>query len=465
MADAARSLDVSALSVFRESFGGDVVLPGDPTYDRARVVWNGMVDRRPAVLVRPTGVPDVISAVRFGREQDLVVAVRCGGHSIPGFSTCDDGIVIDLSRMRGVTVDRERRIARVDGGAHLAELDDAVQAYGLVCPVGVVAHTGVAGLTLGGGMGRLQRKHGLTIDNLLAVELVTADGRTIRASQDEHPELFWGLRGAGPNFGIATAFEFQLHPLEGRVLHGFVMHPAERALELAALYRELVETSPDEMFVTFGLGRALPEEEFAPEIAGRPVAYLVVHHCGPPEEAERDVAPMRAFGPPIVEEIRSRTYLLAQHANDEAMEWGHRFYMKSGFTSSFPDEMVETMMTLAERAPGDCSIGLWPWDRAISQVSDDAMAFTGRSGPFWVAAECLWDDPALDEETIAWGRRAYEEAIAPYATVGQYVNDTVEQGEAVVRSVYGNAKYERLVALKREWDPDNVFRLNQNIKP
>ena len=222
-----------------DAFTGEVVRPGDPGYDDARAVWNSMIDRRPALIVRPTGVDDVVAALRFAREEDLLVAVRCGGHSIPGFSTCDEGIVIDLSRMRGAVVDPERRTARVRGGSLLGELDDAAQAHGLVCPVGVVSHTGVAGLTLGGGMGRLQRRFGLTIDNLLAAELVTADGRVVRASEDENPDLLWGLRGAGANYGIVTSFEFRLHPLDGVVTHGAVTVPIERADALAGRYREL----------------------------------------------------------------------------------------------------------------------------------------------------------------------------------------------------------------------------------
>ena len=217
------------LGKLTDGFAGEIVRPDDAGYDAARAVWNNMIDRRPALIVRPTGNDDVVTALRFARERDLVIAVRCGGHSIPGFSTCDDGIVIDLSLMRGAEVDPERRSARVRGGSLLAELDDAAQAHGLVCPVGVVSHTGVAGLTLGGGMGRLQRKLGLTIDSLRAVELVTADGRVVRASEDENPELFWGMRGAGANFGIVTSFEFQLHPFEGSVTHGTVTHPIERA--------------------------------------------------------------------------------------------------------------------------------------------------------------------------------------------------------------------------------------------
>jgi Berberine and berberine like len=294
---------------------------------------------------------------------------------------------------------------------------------------------------------------------------VTADGRTVRASEDENPDLFWGLRGAGANFGIATAFEFGLRPFDGRVTHGFVLHPAERSLELAALYRELMESSPDELFLGFDIGVAVPEDDYPPEVAGRPIAIIGACHSGPPEQAERDLAPLRAFGPPLSDSIQPKTYLEMQGANDEAMDWGHRFYMKSGFTTTMPGELVDAWVGLVESAPpGECGVGAWPWDRAISRVSDDDMAFTGRSARFWLAVESQWDDPSLDDEIVDWTRRVFD-TITPYRSAGRYVNDVIESGEQVVRSVYGDQKYERLVALKREWDPDNVFRLNQNIAP
>ena len=441
------------LSSFRETFAGEIVLPDDPGYDGARAVWNGMADRRPALVVRPSGVDDVVSALRFAREEELVIAVRCGGHSIPGLSTCDDGIVIDLSRMRSVEVDPERRVARISGGSLLGDLDGAAQEHGLVCPVGVVSHTGVAGLTLGGGMGRLQRKHGLTIDNLLAVELVMADGRLVRASEDEHPELFWGLRGAGSNFGIATSFEFRLHPLDHAVTYGTVTHPLGRARELAALWRELAENGPDELFLSFGVTN---EEE----------AYVTALHSGPPDRAERDLAGLRAFGPPTSDSIKAMTYLETQHLADESQEWGHRFYMKSAFLPALPDEAVDVLVDHAPRAPdgSECGFSTWAWGRRIADVPEDGTAFTGRNAAAWLAAEAMWDDPALDEQCRSWAREALAD-LAPFASDGRYVNDVAEVGADLARTVYGDAKYERLVALKREWDPDNVFRLNQNIQP
>jgi len=450
---------VKGLSSLRATFAGEIVLPADPGYDQARAVWNGMVDRRPAIVVRPAGVDDVVTALRFAREQELVVAVRCGGHSIPGLSTCDAGIVIDLSAMRGAEVDPERRTARVSGGALLAELDEAAQAHGLVCPVGVVSHTGVAGLTLGGGMGRLQRKFGLTVDNLVSVELVTADGRLVRASEEEHPDLFWGLRGAGPNFGIVTSFEYRLHPLDHAITFGTVTHPLERARELAALYRELGDTGPDELFLSFGLACDAEAEDAV-------VSYLTVLHCGPADQAELDLAGVRAWGPPVRDSIAVMTHLAAQHLNDEAQDWGHRFYMKSAFLPSLPDAAVDLCVEHATGAPNgaDCGFSLWAWGRAISDVPEGETAFTGRQAAVWLAAEAMWDDAALDEQCRAWGRDALAD-LAPFASDGRYVNDVAEVGAGVARTVYGDAKYERLVALKRTWDPDNVFRLNQNIQP
>ena len=457
-------LTTNDLSRFTGNFAGEVISPGDSGYDAARVVWNGMIDRRPALIARATSAADIVAAVSFAREHDLVIAVRSGGHSIPGLSTCDDGIVIDLSRMRGAEVDPVQRIARVNGGALLAELDDAAQAAGLVCPVGVVSHTGVAGLTLGGGMGRLQRTYGLTIDNLLSVDLVTADGRQVRASADENADLFWGIRGAGANFGIATSFTFRLHPLAGTITHGAVIHPARRVGELAARFRELVDSGPDDLWASFGLRLASPADP--PELAGKPVAYVSVHHVGSSAAAERDIAALRGLGQPVADSIQVKPYLTAQRMNDQAMEWGQRFSMKSAFVHSLPDELigrcVEHLSRLPAGSEGEYSV--WACGRAIARVPEEATAFSGRQAAYWMGTESLWKDPGRDDECRAWVRAAIAD-IQPYALEGRYVNDVAEVGDDVTRSVYGEAKYGRLVALKRTWDPENVFRLNQNLRP
>jgi FAD/FMN-containing dehydrogenase len=458
-----RPADAAALAAFRESHGGDVVTPSDPGYDAARVVWNGIIDRRPALIARCTGAADVINAVRFAREQDLIIAVRAGGHSVGGFSTCDAGIVLDLSPMRGARVDPQARTARVNGGALSGDLDHESQAFGLACPVGYVSHTGVAGLSLGGGMGRLQRKHGLTVDNLISVDMVTAAGQLIHASEEENLELFWGLRGAGANFGVVTSFEFRLHPVGPMVTNGLVAHPIERAHEVVALFRDYSVTAPDEAMVTIGFllgpgGAGLPDE-----LVGRPIVLIAATHCGSSEAAERDLKPLRGLDP-LLDTFTSKNFIALQTANDEEMRWGRRFYMKGAYIDTLSDELVDICMEQIAKSSEGCSIPIWAQGGAVGRVPNDAMAFTGRDAAFWSGTEAYWEDPAFDDAYIGWGRSAMD-AIKPLTTAGHYVNDLVESGEDLVRFAYGAEKYERLRALKRTYDPDNVFRMNQNIVP
>jgi hypothetical protein len=454
------NLPAVAVASFREGFGGEIVLPGDDGYDGARIVWNAAVDRHPAVVVRPTGVVDVTAAVRFARDHHLVIAVRGGGHSVGGFSTCDDGMVLDLSTMRGVRVDPEGRTARVNGGSLLGDLDREAQAFGLACPVGVVSHTGVGGLTLGGGMGRLQRKHGFTIDNLLAVDVLTADGRLVHASEDENADLFWGMRGAGPNFGVVTSFEFRLHPIGPQVVQGWAAYPIDRAHDLGTMFRDFARSAPDEVFSSFALAVGGPDD---PWPAGQPAVVLGGAHCGSAEAAERDLRPLRD-GQPLQDSIESKTYLAMQGAGDETFAWGKRFYMKGGFLDDLSDGFLDVALEHMSRAPGEVNVGLWAQGGAITRVADDATAFTGRSAAYWLGVESVWEDPSRDGEFMAWCREAWE-ALRPFTTAGTYVNDLVEASEELARAAYGDAKYERLVELKRAYDPDNVFRLNQNVKP
>jgi len=417
-------------------------------------VWNAITDRRPALIVRPTSVDEVVLAVRFARDEGLVVAVRGGGHSVAGFSTCDGGLVIDLSRMREVTVDPQTKRARTQGGAHLAQLDVAAQAHGLVCPVGVVGHTGVAGLSLGGGMGRLQRKFGLTVDNLVGVDLVTAAGERIHASEDENADLFWGLRGAGPNFGVATSLEFRLHEMGGTVFQGGVYYPMERSHEVVHRVLELL-AAHDEVQVSVAFGK---DEENG----GKPVIGVGCTHIGGIEQAEKDLRILRDASP-LVDSLGPKQYLALQIANDEVMRWGKRFYSKSGFVAEFTDAVVDQCAALGETVPPGGELSLWAHGGAVGRVRDDAMAYTGRDAIFSVHAELLWTDPADDESRIAWGRSAMA-ALKPFMSTGRYVNDVVEAGTDGAQ-IYGQAKYQRLVALKRKYDPDNFFRLNQNIRP
>lgn len=460
----ARTLEGGAIARLRDQFRGQIILPGDGEYDRARVVWNAIADRRPAIIGLCTEIDDVVVAVRFARDQRLVIAVRGGGHSVAGFSTCDGGTVIDLSGMRTVQVDPARRIARVEGGALLEQLDRAAQEYGLACPVGVVGHTGVGGLTLGGGMGRLQRKHGYTIDNLISVDLVAADGTLRHVSEENDPELFWGLRGAGANFGIATAFEFRLYPIGPTVTSGAVVFPIERARDAAALYREFARSGPDHVHLGLSFANAPAGRGGSHELKGRATVALTATHCGDEKEAERDLAPLRREIEPLADTFGRTTYLAVQTQSDDEMAWGKRFYMKGAFLDDLPDAAVDRAAELVSRAPGECSIGLWAQGGATARLAEDAMAFTGRGAAFWLGAEAFWLDPARDADHIAWGRAAMA-ALKPFTRAGQYVNDVVEQGDDVVRGIYGDVKYERLRAVKRAHDPDNVFRLNQNIRP
>ena len=449
-----------------DRFDGELIVPGSAGYDDARVVWNGMIDRRPAVIARCEGVGDVAHAIRFGRDHDLPIAVRSGGHSIGGFSTCDDGIVVDLSPMHGVEVDPERRVAHVRGGSLLRELDEAAQAHGLVCPVGVVGHTGVAGLSLGGGMGRLQRHFGFTVDNILGVDLVTADGERLHVSDDEHPDLFWGIRGAGPNFGIVTDFEFRLHELDPMVTFGSLLFSGERGAEVTEVVRAFLVDAPDEMMVSLGFGHARHED--GPALPIGPYVGVGMTYSGSPggvHEALRPLLePLRAIGP-TDDTVQSRTYLELQTMNDEAMAWGKRFYMKGAFLAELSEAFVAAAVRTVEEVPSaGASITLWAHGGAISRIPEDAMAFTGRDAAFWIGVESEWDDPGDDAEHVAWAR-ATMAMLEPFTAAGHYVNDMVDVEEDLPRRIYGASKYDRLVDLKRRHDPDNVFRLNQNIRP
>jgi FAD/FMN-containing dehydrogenase len=453
-----------ALATFRERFRGQVVVPGDPDYDRARAVWNATADAHPAVVARCAGVEDVVAAVRFARERELLVAVRGGGHSYPGFSTCDEGIVIDLSPMAGVRIDPGRRVATAAGGALLGELDRRAQAHGLACPTGHVSHTGVGGLTLGGGVGRLVRRHGLTIDNLAAVELVTAEGEPVRAGPDSEPELFWGLRGAGANLGVATSFELRLHPVGPRVLAGIAVYPIERAREVAAAFAACMAAAPDEVTAGLGWFVAPPGPPFPPAVAGRPVVVVNATHAGPLPGAERHLAPLRALGPAL-DTFTPRSYLDLQRESDDHYRWGKRNYWKGLLLEDLAEGAVDQIGALLAAAPGpDCGVGLLSLGGAFGRVPEDATAFSGRSAALWLITEAVWRDPAEDPARIAWGRAAMA-ALRPFATSVNYVNDLGQLDQDAVRGAYGPAKYDRLVALKRAWDPANVFRRNQNIRP
>jgi FAD/FMN-containing dehydrogenase len=447
-----------------EDFDGDVIAPGHPGYDDARRVWNAVFDRRPAVLLRPANASAVATALRFGRDHDLEIAIRSGGHSASGHSTSDGGLVIDLSRMRGVTIDQERRMARANGGALLGELDVAAQAHGLVCPVGVIGHTGVAGLTLGGGIGRLQRHFGLTIDNLRAVEVVTADGRTVRASATEEPELFWGIRGAGWNFGVVTAFEFELQPFGPDLHRGVDVYPASMAHDVWAAFRDYAATAPDAVSMIMGIGRAEPASDYPAAVAGRPIVIVAYNHSGDGSAVERDVAGLRAGLEPVSTSSSSQPYLAVQTAHDLAMGWGVRSFIQGGHADDLRPETLDALVAHAADAPGESSISITALGGAIGRVPEDATAYAGRSARFDVSPDASWADSSLDAVHEGWVRRAMA-IVEPDLLPGRYANENSDAGPAHTLAIYGDAKVRRLAALKRAWDPDNVFHLNHNVEP
>ncbi|MEA2577831.1 MAG: hypothetical protein QOD78_1419 [Chloroflexota bacterium] len=464
MAQAPAGLTDAQITGLRDTFGGEVVTPADEGYDEARRLWNAVHDRRPAVVLRPTTADQVAIAIRFARDHDLALAVRSGGHSAVGHSTCDGGLVVDLSRMRGVTVDGQRRIARANGGALLGELDVAAQAHGLVCPVGVIGHTGVAGLTLGGGVGRLQRQFGLTIDNLRAVELVTADGRLVRASESEEPELFWGMRGAGWNFGIATAFEFGLHPFGPELHRGVRIYPASMARDVFDVFRDYAANAPDAVSVIYGINQALPAAEYPESVAGQPIVVIAFNHSGRAEAVEADTAGLRRGPEPVSVSGGSKPYLEVQTAHDLVLGWGRRSFIKSLYANDVRPEALEELVEHVASGPAEGSFSITAQGGAIARVEDDAMAYAGRAARFDLSADTAWDDATDDEANRDWVRRAMA-IVEPDATLGRYVNGNSDEGPAETQAFYGDAKVARLAQLKRAWDPDNVFRLNHNIPP
>jgi FAD binding domain-containing protein/berberine-like enzyme len=455
----------SAVQELDGSFRGELIRHGDAGYDAARAIFNAMIDRRPALIARCTGVADILAALEFARSQELQVAVRSGGHGVAGNAICDDGIVIDLSPMRGVRVDPERGTARANGGALWGEFDRETQAFGLATPGGRVSTTGVAGLTLGSGSSWLERKHGLTVDNLLSVDVVTADGRLLTASEDENEELFWGLRGGSGNFGIATSFEFRLHPVGPMVVGGFLLHRAERGPDGLRFYRDFIAEAPDDVggapaFLT------APPAPFVPQhLHGAPMFGFIVCYFGPPEEAEEALRPLREFGPPEIDLVQPMPYIALQSMIDDANPPGLHNYWKAEFLQELSDDAIETIAEHAARVTSPLSlVVLEPKGGAITRRPEDATPLGRREAPFAYYAIGMWDNPGESDRHVAWARE-FGEAMEPYTTAGIYLNFTSETGEGRVRSTYGPEKYDRLVALKDEYDPTNFFRFNQNIKP
>ncbi len=435
------------------SLRGEVFLPNQPGYDHARRVWNAMFDKQPAVVARCASASDAMRVVEFAREHRLLTAVRAGGHSLSGKSTCDGGIVIDVSPMQGVRVDPKRRIARVDGGALLQHLDREARTFGLVTTAGTVSHTGAAGLTLGGGLGRVGRRFGLACDNLKSVDVVTADGRLLRASSDENADLFWGLRGGGGNFGVATSFEYHLHPMDPMILGGAIAWPIAQARDVLRFYADFSMSAPDELNLDVAL------------VSTPAGAQLMLEACWSADRArgERVLAPVRSFGKPAFDKIAPMAYLELQSGSDARLAHGIRFYGKAGFATQLTSQGIEQLVDTFESAPsGSFSIVIQQAGGAIGRRPVTATAFPNRSANYWVMLSKSWTESAEDAQRLERLRTAWK-AIEPL-TSGLYVNAITDDDRSRVAANYGS-NYPRLQQLKRKYDPDNQFRLNANIVP
>jgi hypothetical protein len=449
-----KPLEEAVVREFAANLRGELVRPEDDGYDATRAVFNGTIDKRPAMIVRCAGTSDVLRGVDFARTHDLLLSIRGGGHSVAGKAVCDGGLMLDLSPMKGIRVDPARRTAQAQAGLTLGEFDHETQEFGLATTLGVVSMTGIAGLTLGGGLGWLNGKHGLACDNLVSADVVTADGRLLTASEEENEDLFWGIRGGGGNFGVVTSFEYRLHPV-GPVLGGGLRYSAAEARDFLRFYHEFASSCPDELSTAASLGHA-PD--------GGLVAGVAVCYCGGIEEGERVLRPLREFGSPLEDSIQPMPYRTLQSAPDAGFPFGRQHYWKSSYLKHPSDEAIEVMVGFVTEMPSPSSgIGLQQMHGAASRVDPAATAFPHRDEHYDFLILSQWAGPTGSEENIRWTRELFE-AMQPFFESGVYVNNLGEEGEDRVREAYG-AHYERLVALKDRYDPTNLFRLNQNVKP
>ncbi|WP_025918178.1 FAD-binding oxidoreductase [Herminiimonas sp. CN] len=458
------NIDDSAIENFRAALRGPLLLPDDPGYDEARSIWNAMIDRRPALIARCSGTSDVMSAVNFAREHDLLLAVRGGGHNIAGNAVCDGGLMLDLSLMQSVWIDPEARLAYVEAGATLADFDHEAQAFGLATPLGINSTTGVAGLTLGGGFGWLSRRHGMSVDNLVAAEIVTADGKRLWVSAAKHPELFWAIRGGGGNFGVVTLFEFALHPFGPEVLTGLLVFPFDQAKQVLTRYRDFVDGMPEDLSVWAVLRQAPPLPFLAPEVHGKEVVVLAIFYAGDIEDGRRAIEPLRSIGQPCGEFIGVQPYSAWQKTFDPLLAPGARNYWKSHNFSALSDAAIDTVIRYAGQLPGpQCEIFLGLIGGQASRPAPDATAYANRDTLYAMNVHTRWNDPAEDAKCIAWAR-AFFDAAAPYASGSVYVNFLTQDESSRISAAYG-PNYQRLVQVKNQYDPHNLFRHNQNIKP
>lgn len=459
------SLSSEALDALRAGLRGGLSLPGEAGYDEARTIWNAMINKRPAAVVRAAGASDVIQTVRLAAQHGLLLSVRGGGHNIAGNAVCDGGLMLDLSRMGSVRVDPTARTARVEPGARLSDLDKESQAFGLATPLGINSTTGVAGLTLGGGFGWLSRKHGLTVDNLLSADVVTAAGELVRASETDHPDLFWAIRGGGGNFGVVTSFEFKLHPVGPQVIAGLIVHPFSKAKEILEEYRRLVAKAPDELCCWVVMRKAPPLPFLPPEVHGTEVLVLALCHAGDSAAGEKAIAPFKAIGKPIADVVGPAPFAGWQTAFDPLLAPGERNYWKSHDFIELADGLIDALLSAIRSLPSpQCEIFIGHLGGAINRVPVEATAYPHRNVNFVMNVHTRWSDPSQDAPCVAWARGLYE-AAAPFATGGVYVNFMPDDEAERVRSGAYGPNYDRLAKVKAKYDPKNLFRMNQNVAP
>jgi FAD/FMN-containing dehydrogenase len=457
-------LDSRAIDDLATSFGGDLIRPDDATYDEQRQIWNGSIDRNPALIARCAGVADVISAARFARRHEQLVAVRSGRHSYPGLGVCDGGMVIDLGQMKGMRVDPEARTARAQAGVLLGDLDRETQAFGFAVPAGIVTHTGLAGLTLGGGIGWLERKYGLTVDQLLSVDVVTAEGEYVRASEEENADLFWGVRGGGGNFGIVTDFEFRLNPVGPTVLAGPLVWAMEDAPKVLRFYREWIKEVPDELTTIVTHRRVLAVPTIPEELHGKHVVIVGTCYAGPVEQGESVLKPLREFGSPLLDGCAPMPFSRHQALLDPGFPHHWWYYIRSCNLAELTDEVIDILVDHGHRITSPVTVfSIFHLGGAVARVGEEETAFGGRDAGHTVNVIGITTTGEGFEREREWARGLWT-ALQPYHQ-NVYVNFLMEEGEDRIREAYGPAKYDRLKALKRRYDPSNFFRLNQNIAP
>lgn len=452
------------VEAFSRSFKGKILRPEDGGYDEARSIWNAMIDKRPSLIAKCTSTEDIVQAVRFAKAHDLLVAVRGGGHNIAGNASCDNGMVIDLSAMKTIKVDSQARTATAGPGCTLADFDKATQEFGLATPLGINSTTGIAGLTLGGGFGWLSRKFGLTIDNLIEAEVVTAAGQILKASETENSDLFWGIRGGGGNFGVVSSFKYRLHPVGPEVLSGLIVHPMADAKKLLEFYREFTKTTPDDVTVWVVMRKAPPLPFLPEEWHGKEVLVFAVVCAGDATSCGEAIKPLREFGNPIADVIGMNPFAGFQQAFDPLLTPGMRNYWKSHDFNDLPDGLIDEIIQSVGKLPsGHCEIFIGQMGGATSRVAAEATAYRDRNVRFIMNVHGRWETPEEDKSGTSWARDIFN-AATPYSTGGVYVNFMTAEESDRVKAAYGPS-YERLLELKRKYDPTNLFCMNQNIKP